>query len=122
MKKPGRYARNSRRTFSARYSAAIAGGTGSCPIEAGTLGRLADHECRHGRLPFDRTAACGCWPQEGAAVLTLPTRPAGHVAKSALHEPTRRQANAPTDRPACKLSVLIGLQASLSFPDTGCQS
>lgn len=80
MKKPGR-SRNSRRTFSARYNAAIAGGAGSCPIEAGTLGRLADHECRHGRLPFDHTAACGCWPEERAAVLALTARRAGHPAK-----------------------------------------
>ncbi len=64
-------------SLSARYSTAIAQGAGLCPIEAGTLGRLADHKCRHGRLPFDRTAACGCWPQEGAAVLALPARRAG---------------------------------------------
>ena len=31
-----------------------------CPIEAGLLGRLADHECPHGRLPGDRTPKCGC--------------------------------------------------------------
>jgi hypothetical protein len=36
------------------------------------LGRLADNECRHGRLPFDRSPACGCWPLEGAAALSLP--------------------------------------------------
>ena len=49
--------------FSARYTAAMADCGGRCPIEAGVLGRLADHECRHGRLPFDRTPACGCWPR-----------------------------------------------------------
>ena len=50
-----------------------------CPLTAGAarskpgqFGRLADHECRHGRLPFDPTPSCGCWPQEGAVVLTLP--------------------------------------------------
>jgi len=59
-------------SFSARYRAAMAQCGGRCPIEAGPLGRLADNECRHGRLPFDRTPVCGCWPQEGAAVLTLP--------------------------------------------------
>jgi hypothetical protein len=59
-------------SFSARYRAAMAECGGRCPMEAGLLGRLADNECRHGRLPFDRTAACGCWPQEGAAVRTLP--------------------------------------------------
>ena len=63
-------------TFSARYRAAEAQSGGSCPIEAGLLGRLADHECPHGRLPLDRTPSCGCWPQEGAAVLALPVRPA----------------------------------------------
>jgi hypothetical protein len=59
-------------TFSARYTAVMAECGGRCPIEAGVLGRLADHECCHDRLPYDRTAACGCWPQEGAAVLILP--------------------------------------------------
>jgi hypothetical protein len=39
-----------------------------CPVEAGMLGGLAEHECRHGRLPFDRTGPCGCWPEEGAVV------------------------------------------------------
>ena len=53
-------------TFSARYRAAEAQSGGTCPIEAGLLGRLADHECPHGRLPFDR-----------AAVLALPWRAAG---------------------------------------------
>ena len=67
-------------SLSARYSAAIAQSTGSCPIEAGILGRLADHECRHGRLPFDRTAACGCRPQESVIVLVLPARGAGRRA------------------------------------------
>jgi hypothetical protein len=58
-------------TFSARYTAAMAECGGRCPIEAGVLGRLADHECRHGRLPSDRTPPCGCWPEEGAVVLAL---------------------------------------------------
>jgi hypothetical protein len=58
-------------TFSARYTAAMAECGGRCPIEAGVPGRLADHECRHGRLPDDRTPACGCWPQQGAAVIIL---------------------------------------------------
>ena len=52
-------------TFSARYRAAEAQSGGSCPIEAGLLGRL----------PFDRTPSCGCWPQEGAGVFALPARP-----------------------------------------------
>ena len=58
-------------SFSARYTAATAECGGRCPIEAGVLGRLADHECRHGRLAWDRTAPCGCWPEEGAVVLAL---------------------------------------------------
>ena len=65
----------SHHSFSARYTAAMAECGGRCPIEAGLLGRLADHECPHGRLPFDRTPACGCWPEEGAVVVAL-TRPA----------------------------------------------
>jgi len=67
--------------FSAHYCAATAQAGGICPIEAGLLGRLADHECPHGRLPFDRTPSCGCWPQEGAAVLALPVRPTEDDAK-----------------------------------------
>ena len=71
-------------SFSARYAAAVADCGGRCPIEAGVLGRLADHECRHGRLPYDCTPACGCWPQEGAAVIILslprPARASGHAA------------------------------------------
>ena len=59
-------------TFSACYAAAMAECGGRCPIEADVLGKLADHECRHGRLPCDRMPACGCWSQEGAAVLTVP--------------------------------------------------
>ncbi len=62
-------------SFTARYTAAMAECGGRCPIEAGVLGRLADHECRHGRLPGDRTPPCGCWPEEGAAVVAL-ARPA----------------------------------------------
>jgi hypothetical protein len=23
-----------------------------------------EHECRHGRLPTDKSTPCGCWPQE----------------------------------------------------------
>ena len=38
--------------FPARYRAAMRHAE-RCPIEAGVLGRLADHECAHGRLPGD---------------------------------------------------------------------
>lgn len=41
-------------------------GGGTCPLEAGVIGRLADNECRHGRLPFDSTAPCGCFQVEVA--------------------------------------------------------
>ena len=58
-------------SFSARYTAAMTDCGGRRPIEAGMVGRLADHECRHGRLPSDRTPPCGCWPEEGAVVLAL---------------------------------------------------
>ena len=39
-------------------------GLGPCPIEAGVIGKLSDHECEHGRLPGDQSAPCGCWPGE----------------------------------------------------------
>jgi hypothetical protein len=61
-------------SFSARYTAAMAECGGRCPIEAGLLGRLSDRECRHGRLPGDRAPACGCRPQEGAALLIPPAQ------------------------------------------------
>ena len=55
-----------------RLYARLVGRDGSCPIESGVIGRLADNECRlHGRLPFDRTPACGCFPQEGKAVVPV---------------------------------------------------
>lgn len=66
-------------SYSARYRVAMAQCGGSCPIEGGVLGRLADHECRHGRLAFDRTPVCGCWSQEGAAVLALPRHAAARA-------------------------------------------
>jgi hypothetical protein len=59
-------------SFAARYRAAQRLAGGRCPIEAGLICRLADHECRHGRLAFDHTAPCGCWPEEGAVVRPLP--------------------------------------------------
>jgi hypothetical protein len=59
-------------SFSVRYRVAMSECGRRCPIEAGLLGRLADNECHHGRLPFDRTPPCGCWPQEGATLHTLP--------------------------------------------------
>jgi hypothetical protein len=37
-------------SFAARYRAAERLAGGRCPIEAGLICRLADHECRHGRL------------------------------------------------------------------------
>jgi hypothetical protein len=72
-------------SFSARYAAEMVECGGRCPIEAGLLGHLADRECRHSRLPFDRTLPCGCWPNESAVVLALrsPTHPAGSGARAA---------------------------------------
>src|SRR5205807_10384147 len=67
--------------FPARYLAAMRLAGGACPIEAGLLGRLADHECAHGRLPGDRTPKCGCWAQEAAPVIRLrDSAPIGNAA------------------------------------------
>ena len=67
-------------SLSARYIAAVAQGAGSCPIEAGTIGRLrimnaATAGCRSPVLP-----PCGCWPQEGAAVVASTAPRAGRQA------------------------------------------
>jgi hypothetical protein len=51
---------------------ALASLDGHDPVGASARLGLADLECHHGRLPFDRTAACGCWRQEGAVILPLP--------------------------------------------------
>ena len=70
--------------FSARYQAALRHTGGRCPIEAGLIGRLADHECSHGRLAGDRTPKCGCWPQEDGLLITLPApRPRDAPARQA---------------------------------------
>jgi hypothetical protein len=70
-------------SFADHYRAAMRDAGGYCPIEAGVLGRLADHECHHGRLPGDRTPRCGCWPEETASVIRLhtPTRDAAQSVK-----------------------------------------
>ena len=60
--------------FADRYRQAMRQAGGACPIESGVLGRLADHECEHGRLPGDRSAKCGCWPEESATVIALDRR------------------------------------------------
>ena len=65
-------------TFAAAYRAALQLTGGACPIEAGLLGNLADHECRHGRLPGDGTPPCGCWPEEHRA--ESPSPPAADAA------------------------------------------
>ncbi len=59
-------------SFAVRYRAAAEQLRGACPIEAGTLGRLADHECRYGRLAGDRTRSCGCFAAEHGVLYTLP--------------------------------------------------
>ena len=67
--------------FPARYRAAMRQAGGACPLEAGLLGRLADHECAHGRLPGDRTPKCDCWAQEAAPVIALrDSAPIGNAA------------------------------------------
>ena len=75
-------------SFADRYRAAMRE-TGCCPIEAGLLGRLADHECAHGRLPGDRTAKCGCWPQENASVSS--PSPGGHDRRKPHGRPPDRR-------------------------------
>ena len=65
--------------FPRHYRASQRQTGGGCPIEAGLLGRLADHECRHGRLAYDRTPKCGCWPQEDGIIIALPA-PTPHPA------------------------------------------
>ncbi len=66
----------------ARYTAAMAECGGRRLIEASVLGRLADHECRHGRLHYDRTPPCACWPSAGAPVVAL-SRPVGRLLRGA---------------------------------------
>lgn len=48
---------------------------GECPIEAGFMHELADHECRHGFMPTRRHPwpDCGCFPRVGP--YELPARP-----------------------------------------------
>lgn len=41
---------------------------GGCPLEAGLMGKLADNECKHGRLDGDNTPPCGCFPWEAQAL------------------------------------------------------
>jgi hypothetical protein len=71
-------------SFAAAYRAAMQL-TGACPIEAGVLGYLADHECRHGRLPDSASPPCGCWPEETDNVVDFPTasRPRPETAEAA---------------------------------------
>ena len=73
-------------SFAAQYRAAERLAGGRDPIEAGLLGRLADHECRHGRLPFDTSPPCGCWAEEGAAV-----RPIAPALPASAPRPARRR-------------------------------
>jgi hypothetical protein len=52
------------RTFADSYRDCTIALNGSCPIESGFIGGLADNECKHERLPGDRSAPCGCWPHQ----------------------------------------------------------
>lgn len=36
---------------------------------------LADNECKHGRLPGDRTDPCGCWPGDADRLVRLASSP-----------------------------------------------
>lgn len=53
--------RRDTRTYVERYQALNAQ-MKDCPIELGLIGNLADNECKHGRLPSDRSPQCGCFP------------------------------------------------------------
>ena len=41
------------------------------PADLHLEARDAAWECKHGRLPGDRTEPCGCWAQEPAPVVAL---------------------------------------------------
>ena len=43
------------------YRRLVKAGGKCCPWESGFAGFLADSECKHGRLPTDHSAPCGCW-------------------------------------------------------------
>ena len=84
--------------FADRYREAMRQAGGACPIESGVLGRLADNECDHGRLPGDRTGKCGCWPQENAPVIALSQRAPATAARQTEGRLTRdgeRRSHAP---------------------------
>lgn len=83
-------------SLSARYAAATAECGGRRPIEAGALGRLADHECCHGRLAYDRTPPCGCWLEDGGrrgARAVAPGRGADGRAPRRVNNPEPDMAN-----------------------------
>lgn len=52
--------RRDTRTYVERYRA-LEAQIKDCPVELGLIGNLADNECKHGRLPGDKSAACGCF-------------------------------------------------------------
>lgn len=64
-------------SFSARYTAAMAECGGRCPIEAGVLCRLADHDFRHSRLPDDRTAPWWMLDRRGRSAARAATSVSG---------------------------------------------
>ena len=37
---------------------------GSCPIESGLIGNLADHECKHGNVPSTEPKRCECFTKD----------------------------------------------------------
>lgn len=54
------------RAFADTYNAHL-GKYGSSPIEDGTIGKLADNECKHGALPSDAKRICDCFSKPKAA-------------------------------------------------------
>ena len=80
---------------------------GGCPIEAGLLGRLADHECRHGRLAHDHTPKCGCCRRTASSSRYQhrhPTRPSAagapsRVRSSNMSDTTAARSATPAEGP-----------------------
>ena len=74
-------------TFAELYRQATIAAGGVCPIEAGLILNLVDHECKHDALPTDPTVPpeCHCWDdlRPAAPVVELPTRTAADAQRRA---------------------------------------
>lgn len=59
---------------------------GTCPIESGVIGALAEHECQHGSLPDDPHVGCNCF-EEPIAPLPPVEAVAEHCPEEEVLEP-----------------------------------